>query len=514
MHPQRKPVELVGWVDVERLAKVDRCVLAEHRTFHVGLDQIRIETLGRSAFEDRQIIVDPVAAAPTGPRHADLIDRSADIGRRERLAGRENIGRIVAVGDRYVDVPIAPIGRDLDFELVQHAGGRSEADVLVRRDVGIVVAAEAKSPAAIARVKHDLGVADYQSHVEAADAAAEASHSRVEAKPAVGHVGCYGSRVGHAAEVLYVQHPTGYKGRVVAIQHGRPLRIGATGKGRRGRVERLGKLRPRLIADPRYRRRCAAEGRVVEADFGPVGSPRIVAIRRNPIANRITRGHESFDVLSQTVGNIGELLRIEVVRMGDGSARFDQRQVFAVAVELEVRVQLGIRIGAVVTRGKHQHVTTRLHGNVGKGPASEIRCVVGQVPSVEVQRPSGRVVDLDPIRGVAVLVSQRAVVARHQLADHRPDGQQGSLLQRFEAKRPAPRVSAGGLGPIVQESSSSGHSVSDSLMHCGSLAADSQFFYCARKRAALPIIVLGSRWRPQEKPPPSIRGVGVEEKRG
>jgi len=143
-------------------------------------------------------------------------------------------------------------------------------------------------------------------------------------------------------------------------------------------------------------------------------------IGRDAIDDRGIAGDERrvADQHLDAVGDIGKLRR-ELRRelRGDGAVRVRQREVFAGGVELEVRVQRRARHAAVLARGEHDHEAAG--GEVGRGeePLRGIARAVAQSPVEQVDAGARRVLDLDPVGGVAILVIQRLGVARHELGD-------------------------------------------------------------------------------------------------
>ena len=107
---------------------------------------------------------------------------------------------------------------------------------------------------------------------------------------------------------------------------------------------------------------------------------------------------------------------------GDGPEGRDQRQIFAIGRELEVRVQAPGHVGAILFRSEHDQMLVGLNGHIGKLPLGEIRRIVGKKPSVQTGRSRGGVEDFNPIGTLAVLVVQGPIIIRHELGDENTRG--------------------------------------------------------------------------------------------
>ena len=83
----------------------------------------------------------------------------------------------------------------------------------------------------------------------------------------------------------------------------------------------------------------------------------------------------------------------------------DQRQILAARGQREIRVQ-PLRVGrAVFAGGPYDQKPTRGQSDARwKGPFSRIRAVVRQVPAGKINRFRIRIVQFNPVRGLAVLV--------------------------------------------------------------------------------------------------------------
>ena len=71
-----------------------------------------------------------------------------------------------------------------------------------------------------------------------------------------------------------------------------------------------------------------------------------------------------------------------------------------------------------------------LHGR--KRPFRQVRRPVRQMPTGQIERLAGRIVDLDPVAPVAVFIGNRSGVRRHELADRRVRREQHAPFQRLQ----------------------------------------------------------------------------------
>ncbi len=119
--------------------------------------------------------------------------------------------------------------------------------------------------------------------------------------------------------------------------------------------------------------------------------------------------------------------------MGNGGAvGFDEPQVFAPRRERKAGMQLAIGRRHADPGGKHDQTLRRVERNGRKGPFVEIGAVVGQMPAGQIGGFVASVVELDPVRFVAVVVLQTAGVRGHDLAENDVGGQQLPGFQRLQ----------------------------------------------------------------------------------
>src|SRR4029079_14487517 len=102
----------------------------------------------------------------------------------------------------------------------------------------------------------------------------------------------------------------------------------------------------------------------------------------------------------------------------------------------KVGVQLLPRHMAVFAGGEHREEAAGGNGGGRELPFRRIACVVGQIPSAQIQWRSGGVLDFNPIGMIAVLIENADSIAGEKLADHRGGCQQMPLLERSEAYAP------------------------------------------------------------------------------
>jgi hypothetical protein len=116
----------------------------------------------------------------------------------------------------------------------------------------------------------------------------------------------------------------------------------------------------------------------------------------------------------------------------------NQAQIFAVGGNLEIRVQFAAGKRAVLLGGKDNAVSARSQCCAGRErPFVELVVVVGQVHARHVDGGGSRVVDLDPVRGVAVGVDEVAVIGGKELGNAKVcGGEHCARLEPFERKAP------------------------------------------------------------------------------
>ena len=121
---------------------------------------------------------------------------------------------------------------------------------------------------------------------------------------------------------------------------------------------------------------------------------------------------------ADAVGNVREL-RWELRRNFRGRRAIggEQRQIFAFGGKFEVRMQFLAGRGAVFAGGEDDH--KRFGRNVGgrETPFARIARAVRQRPVQQIDAAARRVLDFNPIRGIPVLIHERARVAGHEFGD-------------------------------------------------------------------------------------------------
>ena len=73
----------------------------------------------------------------------------------------------------------------------------------------------------------------------------------------------------------------------------------------------------------------------------------------------------------------------------------------------------------IVAGGENDHVTAPGHRCPSRElPLGQVVCVIGEVVAAEIEVGDLRVVDFDPVGGVAVVINQAVVVGGQELGDH------------------------------------------------------------------------------------------------
>jgi hypothetical protein len=85
-------------------------------------------------------------------------------------------------------------------------------------------------------------------------------------------------------------------------------------------------------------------------------------------------------------------------------------------------VQRAFGVVPILVRGEDDDVAPRRQREVREPPRSVVVAIIGERLACEGERLKRRVVELDPVRVVAVLVGQGHGVARHTLGQHRVRG--------------------------------------------------------------------------------------------
>ena len=151
------------------------------------------------------------------------------------------------------------------------------------------------------------------------------------------------------------------------------------------------------------------------------------AKRRTPrIVGRVRRRGVEIDQRPRgagavPIGNIPILWgKLGRERGGDHAARVHQRQILAVAVQLEIGVQPPPDQGIGAARCKYHQVLSRRNAVAGKGPFGEVPRIVSQVPAlyVYISGPRGtRVANFNPVRIVGGRVGVLGLIDRHEFGD-------------------------------------------------------------------------------------------------
>ena len=99
------------------------------------------------------------------------------------------------------------------------------------------------------------------------------------------------------------------------------------------------------------------------------------------------------------------------------SIRRDERDVLAIRIELEIRVQRLPGDAAVLPARPDEQILPAVDRHRGEAPFHEVRGDIREVVAVEIHRCCRSIIKLDPVRGIAVLVFDSADVVRHVFVD-------------------------------------------------------------------------------------------------
>src|SRR5690606_22265034 len=176
--------------------------------------------------------------------------------------------------------------------------------------------------------------------------------------------------------------------------------------------------------------------------------------------------HQRFDgrapadelgpALPKAVGafpSLGGIAREVVVDDGRAVAA-GEREILAVSLEAKARVELARGISPVLPRSEDEDAGARRERELGTLPTRRIGGGIGEVEAAEIEVLEGAILDLDPVRRIAVLVEDRAAarldlaqddLARQRLAsvngsgeeacEHGHDGADGERAKRGRAAR-------------------------------------------------------------------------------
>ena len=118
------------------------------------------------------------------------------------------------------------------------------------------------------------------------------------------------------------------------------------------------------------------------------------------------------------VGAVLDLRRIAgCERACEDAVRSRECEKLSVTRQSEARVQLTFGLAAVLSGGKHEEVFAGAERHRGDAPLVWLVGTVAQGPPFQINGLLAAVVELDPIREVAIFVSQRGLVSGHELAD-------------------------------------------------------------------------------------------------
>ena len=183
-----------------------------------------------------------------------------------------------------------------------------------------------------------------------------------------------------------------------------------------------------LVAEPR---RCRAPRRVAEARRSP---RRPEARGGDEVFPGARGGHEILRIEQRAVAeaDVAPLRRVGVEGARDGAVGLAQREIAAGVLKAEIRVQLRARHAPVLAGCEYHEPRIRVERHVWELPPGRRLHVVREPPAGEVHGRRAVVVQLDPVRAVAVHIVEQAVVFRHELRDD------DLAARRANQRQPAP----------------------------------------------------------------------------
>ena len=102
------------------------------------------------------------------------------------------------------------------------------------------------------------------------------------------------------------------------------------------------------------------------------------------------------------------------------AVRLHEGEVFTARTELEIGVQLPVRLDPVFAGSEHQQITAGLDLHGREHPLGQVLGIVGKRPAGQVDRGVTGVEKLDPVRVIAIGVLEVFVVDREDFADDHP----------------------------------------------------------------------------------------------
>jgi len=183
-------------------------------------------------------------------------------------------------------------------------------------------------------------------------------------------------------------------------------------------------------------------GRVIhgEADVGLAGR------RLQEIALRAEVGGQSERDVFELRGKRGR--REREFHRDRRAVVVEQRQIVAALAQREIGVQHAGRIAAIVPRGEHHEVLTRIERHGREGPRLGVAEGVGEVVAGQIDRRGRGIVDLDPVLVLTVFIGQPVFIVGHEFGDHqRVAVEDQPRFERFEHPPTVPAGPPAGAGP-------------------------------------------------------------------
>ncbi len=231
---------------------------------------------------------------------------------------------------------------------------------------------------------------------------------------------------GEAAVRVKIQNPvtaTREVRRFVLPQHStkRARRVGVLARNDEHRSNIVEQLKRQAVVQPVEPQHRQPAQRISR----PLRLPGDVGLRGGDAGGRLPTRHAALRVGSERVG----VCRVEPKPKARNVGR-----------PLDGWIWL-VEVAPILPRCEHQQMRSRRNRGFREAPLERLRRVVGQPKASQVHRRGGGIVQLDPVRKIAVLVGQCRPVVRHHFADNDPGifGQAAAVRLRpvHDALKPA-----------------------------------------------------------------------------
>ena len=222
-----------------------------------------------------------------------------------------------------------------------------------------------------------------------------------------------------------------------AVQHVAAVR------SRHRAVRRVANLRARRLGIDSQRKRFVVKPvSVAEGELGQLAGQGFTVGRARRWAEKINlpgdqrgrRVETRLPIGRHAIRNVIPLLGVfhDEVMHHCLAVRLHEAKVLAARAELEISVQLPVRLGPVFAGCKHQQITAGLDLHGRKHPLGQVLRIVSQRPTGQVDRGIAGIEKLDPICVVAIGVLQVLVVDREKFAN---DHSGPRLAKRWPSKQ-------------------------------------------------------------------------------